>query len=88
MAALEQFEAAEANLVKLERLWPEIEKLVPMGISFGTVPEYEDRTRAYKVLLAALPKIDQWKPVAEPQDLDDIAQGRLDAHEIGEPGRT
>jgi hypothetical protein len=40
MAALEKFEAAEANLVKLERLSSELDKLVPSGISFGDDAEY------------------------------------------------
>lgn len=43
MGALQQFEATEANLVKLERLWQEIVKLVPRGIVFGSNPDYEDR---------------------------------------------
>lgn len=76
MAALEKFEAAEANLSKLESLWTEIETLIPRGIVFGTNLEYEDRCRSYTDVLAALPKIDGWKPTAEPDDLDSIAQNR------------
>ncbi len=86
MAALEKFEAAEANLSKLESLWSEIETLIPRGIMFGTNPEYEDRCRSFAHVLTALPKIDGWKPTAEPDDLDSIAQNRMDAHELGEPG--
>ena len=85
MAAIEKFEATEANISKLERLWAELEKLVPAGISFGSDAEYDGRTRAYRELLAALPKIDGWKPAAEPYDLDDLAQNRMDALELGEP---
>jgi hypothetical protein len=70
MAALEKFEAAEANLVKLEQLSNELGTLVPGGISFGSNPEYEDRSRAYALLLAALPKIDGWRPSAEPPELN------------------
>ena len=66
MAALEVFEAAEANLVKLERVWSEIEARIPSGIIFGNDPDYEDRTRAFSALQAALPKIDGWSPTAEP----------------------
>jgi hypothetical protein len=84
MAALEQFEAAEANLLKLEQLWPEMEKLIPEGIAFGPNPEYEDRARSYDHLLTALPKIDGWKPEAQPPELDEIAKGRLDAAEVDE----
>lgn len=82
--ALRQFEAAEANLTKLERLWREIETLTPSGIQFGADREYEDRCRSYKGLIGALPMIDGWKATALPEDLEDIAQSRLDAHELGE----
>lgn len=85
MAALEKFEAVEGNLVKLERLWSEIEELMPSGVSFGPDAEYEDRSRSYGAILAALPKIDGWKPEAEPPDLDDLAQNRFDALDVGEP---
>ncbi len=86
MAALEQFEAAEANLVKLDRLWEELSGLIPRGVSFGGNAEYEDRCRSYRLLLDALPRIDGWRPAAEPPDLDDVAQSRFDAMEIDEPG--
>lgn len=84
MGALEQFEAAEANLAKLERLWTELHQLIPENICFGSNPEYEDRARAYADLLEALPAIDGWKPEREPPDLDDVAQSRFDAMEIDE----
>ena len=83
-SALRQFEAAEANLVKLERLWQEIEGEVPQGVVFGDDPEYEDRCRAFDSVLSQLPKINGWKPEKLPLDLNDIAQSRLDAWEIGE----
>lgn len=86
MDALEQFEAAEANLIKLERLWTELSELIPGGVSFGGNSEFEDRARSYGHVLAALPKIDGWKPETEPPSLDDIAQNRLDAMEVDEPG--
>ena len=85
MAALEKFEATEANLLKLERLWGELEGLTPSSIAFGISPEHEDRARAFSQILAALPAIDGWKPETEPMDLDAIAQNRLDALELGEP---
>lgn len=85
MAAIEQFEAAEANLIKLERLWDELSGAIPTGVSFGSNPEYEDRARSYGLLLIALPKIDGWRPAAEPSDLDGVAQSRFDAMEIAEP---
>lgn len=85
MAALEQFEATEANLIKLERLWDEIASMIPTGINFGANVEYEDRVRSFDLLVASLPKIGGWKPTATPPDLDGVAQSRLDAMEIDEP---
>lgn len=85
MAALEKFEATEANLLKLERLWGELERLTPDSIAFGSSSEHEDGARAYSEILRTLPAIDGWKPETEPMDLDDIAQNRLDALELGEP---
>lgn len=83
-SALRQFEATEANLAKLERLWSKISKLVPGGLQFGRDPVYEEHIRAYEDLLNALPKIDGWKPQSIPMDLNAISQGRIDADEIGE----
>jgi hypothetical protein len=82
--ALRQFEAAEANLEKLQRIWNDIEKLTPNGIAFGADPKYDDRVRAYKDVLSGLPKIDGWKPETIPMDLDEMGQSRLDAKDCGE----
>jgi len=86
MAALEKFEATEANLVKLERLWGELEQLTPSSIQFGGIPEHEERVRSYVQILSALPAIDGWRPEGRPMEVDEIAQNRLDAMELGEPG--
>ena len=83
-SALRQFEATEANLAKLEHTWSEIEKLTPEGLAFGNDPAYEEDVRVYEDVLAALPKIDGWKPESVPMDLNSIGQNRLDAKEIGE----
>ncbi|AMD56968.1 hypothetical protein AWN88_01460 [Agrobacterium tumefaciens] len=85
MAALEQFEATEANLLKLERVWSELRVMVPDGISFAGNVEYEERARSFELLLNSLPSIEGWKPTAIPADLDGIAQSRFDAMEIDEP---
>ena len=82
--ALRHFEAAEANLVKIERVLARIETAIPQGIAFGDNPEYEDLCRSFDALLASLPRIDQWKPEIVLLDLDEIAQWRLDALEVGE----
>src|SRR6266480_3550845 len=83
-AALRQFEAAEANLVKIEKVLTEIQAAIPRGIAFGDDPEYESNCRCFYVLMDALPKIDQWKPEITLMELDEIAQSRLDAQEVGE----
>lgn len=82
--ALRQFEAAEANLAKLEKLCNLLQKNVPDGIVFRANPVYEDACRSYEQLLTGLPLIDDWKPTALPCELDQIAQSRLDAFEVGE----
>src|ERR1700728_2311689 len=83
-SALRQFEATEANLAKLERLWSEISNLTPNGLQFGSDPAYEEHVRLFADILAALPTIDGWKPQSHPMDLNSIGQCRLDAKEVGE----
>jgi hypothetical protein len=84
MAALRQFEATEANLVKLEKIWQEITKLIPNGIQPGNDPAYEDRCRAFRDVLDAVPMIDGWKPACCFLDLNQIALSRFDAQDLGE----
>jgi hypothetical protein len=84
MAALQQFDASEANLKKIEHLWGEIQSLIPQDIMFGDNPEYEDRCRSFAEVLSALPLIDGWKPSISLPDLNGIAQDRFDAVELGE----
>ncbi|WP_171901370.1 restriction endonuclease [Stappia indica] len=83
--ALEQFEAIEANLVKLERLCNEIEGLIPSGICFGPNAAYEDKCRAAGAISEHMPAIDGWALKLGFLDLDEIAQSRLDCCELGEP---
>lgn len=83
-AALRHFEATEANLVKAEKLLAEIEAAIPSGIAFGDNPDYELNCRHLDALITALPKIDGWKPEIALMELDEIAQNRLDAQEVGE----
>lgn len=82
--ALRHFEASEANLVKAEKVLAEIEASIPSGIAFGDNLEYETNCRIFETLFAALPKIDSWKPDIYLLELNEIAQSRLDANEIGE----
>ncbi len=88
MCALEKFEATEANIAKLERLWSELESHIPVGIVYGDDPDYNDKIRAYSLLLGALPMIDGWKPKSSPFTLNEIAQNRMDAWELDEPAIT
>lgn len=83
-AALRQFEMVEANLVKAERLLDEIDGAIPQGIVFGSNPDYESNCYHFDALYAALPKIKGWKPDIHLLELDEIAQNRLDAQELGE----
>ena len=85
--ALRDFEAAEANLAKAERLWAEIEEMIPEGIEFSGGrgdAEYDDRCRVLREILAGLPAIDGFTVRDCLLGLNAIAQMRLDARELGE----
>ncbi len=82
--ALRQFEIAEANLLKAEKVLDEVLSAIPHGIAFDSNSEYEDNCRSFSDLWNSLPRIDGWKPDIHLLDLDDIAKSRLDAEEIGE----
>jgi len=83
-AAVRQFEAVEANLVKLEKALDDIMARIPQGIVFGDDPDYERACWAFVELLESVPSIDGWKPSIQLMELNEIAQRRLDADEIGE----
>lgn len=85
MEALKVFEAAEANLLKLQRLWKEMEALFPATASFGHNPEYDDRSRSFVAVLDALPVIDGWKPDISPPNMEAVAANRVDYMELDEP---
>lgn len=83
--ALRHFEAAEANLVKSEKVLGEIEAEIPPDIAFiSDNVGYENNCRFFEELVASLPPIDGWKPEITLFELNDIAQMRLDAREVGE----
>ena len=79
--ALRQFEAAEANLAKLEKSWVLLQKNTHNGIIPRANSVYKNAYRSYEQVLVALPLIDGWKPTALTWELDEIASSRLDAHE-------
>lgn len=84
--ALKQLEATEANLIKLDKIWIEIKSLIPDGIVFGdyTDGNYDDLCRSFEDILSEMPKIDGWTIPLCLYELNQIAQMRLDAKEIGE----
>lgn len=83
-SALRQFDAVEANLGRAEKLLELIDATIPKGIVFGDSLEHEQYSRDFADLFAALPKIDGWKPNVYIMDLNELAQSRLDAMEVGE----
>jgi hypothetical protein len=83
-SALRAFEATEANLDKLDRLWQQLRTHIPDGIAFGSNPEYEELLRHFDEVASGLPAIDGWRIGARPLELDDIGRVRFDAAEIGE----
>lgn len=86
--ALNQFDATETTLQRLKTVQRRLTELIPQGIAFiGDSPEgiaYENLCRAFRELVGGLPAIDGWMIEAVPLGLDEIAQSRLDAQEIGE----
>jgi hypothetical protein len=61
--ALKQFEAAEANLLKLERLWKEISEMLPdlWGIVIEGISDedaYREKAMAFEHIVRCIPKID------------------------------
>ncbi len=82
--ALRQFELAEANLARLEKLWDRIEGALPSGPSFGAPSDYDKWCIAFERILGELPAIDGLRVENHLHDYDDVAQMHLDALEIGE----
>lgn len=85
-SALQQFEAAEANLAKLESLWARIAQILPSGPAFGAPPEYEELCLAFRRVLPGLPAIDGYRVTDCLYDYDAAGQMHLDAAEVGEIG--
>ncbi|HDZ8842124.1 TPA: restriction endonuclease [Aeromonas dhakensis] len=83
-SALRIFEATEANLVKLEKLWQEMESVIPIGVAFLEDSGYESNSMDFENIFDSLPKIDGWKPEIYLMGLHEIGQNRLDAMEVGE----
>ena len=86
--ALGQFDAVRANLKRLEKVWTEMQGLVPQGIAFiESGPEgqrYRELQRSWRAIVTALPPIGDYQIERSPLGLNEIAQNRLDSQEIGE----
>ncbi len=86
--ALGQFDTVEANLDRLDNVWKKARSLIPDGIEFmsgsPSATEYDNLRRTFGDILSGLPPIDGWQIEAVPLALDEIAQGRLDAGDVGE----
>lgn len=87
-AALQQFEATEANLGKLEKLWDKISDLIPSGPAFGAPPEYDELCLAFRRILAVLPAIDGVRVEDRLFEYNQVGQMRFDAQEVGEVDAT
>jgi hypothetical protein len=85
---LKQFEAAEANLVKLEQLWDEIQSyMMSANSNFfkdEDAAEYDNRARAFRRLAAAMPKVDGVALSFEIDDYKDVFMSHFEANEVGE----
>lgn len=82
--ALRQFEAVEANLVRLKGLWRKIEKALPDGPMFGAPPEYHEWCIGFERIVGELPAIDGFRLECRLFDYDEAAQMHIDAMEVGE----
>lgn len=67
---LREFDSVEANLERLENLWDRL--------------AYEEDARAFRRILQVMPTIDGRRLEDSIMDLDEIAQARFDAEEVGE----
>ena len=83
-AALRQFEATEANLQKLNKLWDQIRRHIPSGPAFGSPPEYEELCLAFRRVLGSIPAIGGFRIEDRLYEYDAIGQLRFDTLEIGE----
>ena len=89
-AALTAFDRCDANLRRLESIWEQMSALIPQGIAFlGGSPDdarYRELAWGFNEIASALPAVDGYRIAGRPLELNEIAQGRLDAAEIGELG--
>jgi hypothetical protein len=86
--ALEQFDSVETNLRRLEKVWEEMQQIIPSGYTFlGSSPEglrYVELQRSYSRISNGIPAIDGYEITTIPEDVDAITQMRIEAQEVGE----
>lgn len=84
--ALDAFDRAAVNVSRAEKVWSDIEQSIPAGISVGADQSgaYRSLSIAWDDLVLSLPPINGWTVTSRPVDLDELAQWRFDAMEIGE----
>lgn len=85
MKALEQFDASEANVAKIEKVWADMGPMIPSGLSFGSSAEFDDLEREYRALADSLPAIDGFRLENSVPTPNEVAQANFDAAELGEP---
>ncbi|MFZ0818500.1 MAG: restriction endonuclease [Candidatus Acidiferrales bacterium] len=83
-AALQKFEATEANLEKLDKLWSQIQGHLQGGPAFGSPPEYDELCLAFRRVLPGLPAIDGFRVEDRLLEFDSVGQMRVDALEVDE----
>lgn len=85
-AALDVFDRVEANLVKLEAVWSQLEVAMPDDIAFGLdTPEIAALLDAYISIVAEVPAIDGFRISTVPMSPDELSRDRFNAWEVGEP---
>ncbi len=82
--ALDAFDRSEANVVRLESVWQQIQAHYGEGISFGNdTAEVDALLDSFRILVGGLPAIDGYRLESMPMSPDELAQNRLDAAELG-----
>ena len=85
--AIKQFEAVEANVAKLDRLWKEIDAMLPTderNLSIGDPIRYRQLARSFQHIQSGLPKIDGFALQYKIWDPDDVISAGIDVLELGE----
>ncbi|PYI94585.1 MAG: restriction endonuclease [Verrucomicrobia bacterium] len=84
---LKQFEAVEANLSKLERLWTQIKPLLPASEREASVTDegkYIELQRSFNHIARGMPRVDGFGLDCCLLDPDEILKNSIDCLELGE----